>query len=391
MRILVVGAGMYVTGRDNTGYGVVLASLAQISKYLDISQVVIAAKKPENKKVVAMASQRINSATGSNLKVSYRPVSGNAKQQLASLLSQRSFDCAIVSIPDHLHYAHTKVLLENNVHCLVVKPFTPTLAEATELYTLQSQNNLYGAVEFHKRFDESNLYVKKVLTNHLLGKILYFTVDYSQRINIPKTIFTKWSEKTNVFQYLGVHYVDMVYFLTGFVPYQAMAIGTDGVLKDNGINAFDSIHATVLWRNPGNDKDTFVTQFATNWIDPNCSSAISDQKYKIIGTKGRIELDQKNRGLELVHEQLGIQHSNPYFAEYLPDPDGALRFQGYGFKSIKQFVEDVQKIRTKKVSPKDLQEHRPSFFQALVSSAVVDAVNASLENDNGWVEIDEIS
>ena len=41
------------------------------------------------------------------------------------------------------------------------------------------------------------------------------------------------------------------------------------------------------------DKTLFTETILTNWIDPENSSAMSDQKIKFIGTKGRFEADQK--------------------------------------------------------------------------------------------------
>ena len=39
--------------------------------------------------------------------------------------------------------------------------------------------------------------------------------------------------------------------------------------------------------------NNFIQSIHVNWIDPETSSAVSDQKLKFIGTKGRVELDQK--------------------------------------------------------------------------------------------------
>jgi len=35
--------------------------------------------------------------------------------------------CAIVAVPDHLHYEVTSACLEKGLHTLVVKPLTPTV------------------------------------------------------------------------------------------------------------------------------------------------------------------------------------------------------------------------------------------------------------------------
>ena len=168
-------------------------------------------------------------------------------------------------------------------------------------------------------------------------------------------VFRTWANRTNIFQYLGVHYADLVFFLTGFLPVQAMAVGTEGILKREGVAALDSIHATVIWRNPLDGSDRFVTQFSTNWIDPACTSSMSDQKFKVIGTLGRIECDQKNRGLELVHRDLGIRAVNPYFSEILPDENGTPRFGGYGHRSISLFVKDVADIDGGRVTADSLE------------------------------------
>lgn len=390
MKILVIGAGMYVTGRDGTGSGTVLASLAESSKSLPIEMVTVVARNPANETVVSEAAARINATSGSKLQVVFRNVSGDAGQDVPALCGESHYDCAIVSIPDHLHFAYTSELLKAGVHCLVVKPLTPTLAEARELERIREAQKVYGAVEFHKRWDATNLWVQRALGEHKLGKLLYFTVDYSQKITMPLSTFRDWSNRTNIFQYLGVHYVDLIWFLTGFLPVRAMAVGTYGVLKMKGVDAWDSVHATILWHNPNDPTDWFVSQFATNWIDPACTSAMSDQKYKVIGTCGRIECDQKNRGLELVHEELGIQQINPYFSDYLPDADGHLRFCGYGHESISQFIHDVLDLTTGRTNLVALGTCRPTFRQSLISTAVIDTINRSLTDSFVWKDIHEV-
>lgn len=390
MKILVVGAGMYVTGREGTGIGTILSSLAECSRSIDINMVTVIARKPENSNSVSEAADRINQLIGTSLKIEYRAMSGDALQDIPLICSGTKFDCAIISVPDHLHYIYAKTLMEYTIPILVVKPLTPTLNEALDLVSVQTRADVYAAVEFHKRWDATNLWVKKTLSASNLGKLQYFTVEYSQKISIPITTFRGWSDKTNIFQYLGVHYVDLIYFLTGYLPKRAMAIGSNGILREQGIDTWDAVHATILWQKPNETSEVFVSCFATSWIDPLCTSAMSDQKYKIVGTRGRIECDQKNRGLELVHENVGIQQINPYFSDYLPGDDGKLRFVGYGHNSISRFITDVIDLSNGRSSIKELESCRPTIRQALVSTAVIDAVNRSLKDNSLWQDIYEI-
>ena len=41
------------------------------------------------------------------------------------------------------------------------------------------------------------------------------------------------------------------------------------------------------------DGGQFVSTHITNWIDPDETSAMSDQKINVVGTKGRFQADQK--------------------------------------------------------------------------------------------------
>ncbi len=392
MRILVIGAGMYVTGRDGTGPGVILSSLAETSKRIPIQEVVVCAKREENRSAVKEATHRINRVLGSDLKVRYATVSGPPPEAIRKLWKERPFDrapfdCAVVSVPDHLHYPYTKALLEQKTHCLVVKPLTPTLSEARDLVRIQEENRLYGAVEFHKRLDDTNRYMKKALSQNLIGRILYFNIQYSQRIEIPTSVFEEWAQTINIFQYLGVHYVDLIYYFTGFLPVRAMAVGTFGVLRQMGIETPDAVHAIIRWQDPLREENEFNSHFSTNWVDPMTTSAMSDQRIWVVGTKGRLECDQKNRGLEMVLEQKGVHTVNPYFAEYLPNPEGKMAFSGYGHRSVSGFIEDVQNIMSGNISPEALGKHRPSFREALISTAVIEAVNRSLKNNGSWMDV----
>lgn len=391
MKILVIGAGMYVTGRNGTGHGVVLAALAQISRGYPIEQVLVVARRPESVEDVAEASSRLNALLGSRLRVDYTTIPGeNLEAEVIELCSHMKFDCAVVSTPDHLHYAPLRALMICGVPVLVVKPFVPTLAEGLALRTLQQSTGTYCAVEFHKRLDESNLYAKKILSEGQLGQLLYMDVDYSQRIQIPREVFRNWADRSNIFQYLAVHYVDLIHFLTGFVPHRLTAYGTRGVLASDGIDTFDSIHAMIEWQNPTGQQPTFLSHHNANWIDPDCTRAMSDQRFKIVGTQGRIECDQRDRGIELVRQNTGSMLINPYFADFLPDADGNPEFQGYGFKSIALFVQDVIALASGRTSLQKLESTRPSLKQALVSTAVIDTVNQALHAPLAWRKIDDL-
>jgi predicted dehydrogenase len=293
-----------------------------------------------------------------------------------------------VVVPDHLHASITADVIRAGVHPLVVKPFTPTVREGQELIKLAEKHDVYGAVEFHKRFDESNLLLRQTLADGRLGDVRYITVEYSQR-RMMREIFLAWLDRTNIFQYLGVHYVDLIYFLTGARPLRALAAGQPCSPGVEQVPSADSIQGMIEWENSASGQ-RFVSTIATNWIDPNTTSAMSDQKITVVGTRGRYQADQKNRGVQLVTEEhQGAEEVNPYFSQLYLDGDGTFGIHGYGPRCITQFLTDVRDIVDGRLRRQDLTNKRPSFQQSLVSTAVVEAVNRSLAQNSQWTEVED--
>ena len=381
---------MYVTGRHTSGPGSALGSIGELSKTLDIDSITVVSKSESSINDVNRSRDIINKELNIDVSIEFIALGDDSLNKLQDIISLNTFHCAIVALPDHLHYSFGKLLIENKIHCFFVKPLTPTLEESLDLVSLQRKNKVLGVVDFHKRYDEVNLVIKDIINKGDIGSPLSATVEYSQKIEMPTIVFSDWIENSNVFQYLGVHYVDMIYFLTSYKPEKAMAVGTYGILQEKGINTYDSIHATIVWYNKAYMEQKMVTQFSTSWIDPSTSSAMSDQKYTIIGTKGRIESNQKHRGVEVTTESEGIQSINPYFSKYLDNTTGGKTYSGYDFKSISQFLTDVNQVIKDIVFDNELYEFRPTLEDTLPTSSVIDAVNKSLIDYSNWVYINDL-
>jgi hypothetical protein len=132
-----------------------------------------------------------------------------------------------------------------------------------------------------------------------------------------------------------------------------------------------------------------VSQLAIGWVDPASTSALSDQRFTLVGSDGRMDLDQKDRGVTLVTQASGIEALNPYFSMVLEDAGGSPAFQGYGFRSIERFILDVRDVMSRRIDPGALEATRPTLKQALVSTAVVEAVNRSLLRNGEWEAVDD--
>jgi len=391
LEVLIIGAGMYVCGRGTDGYGTILPSVMQAYRDGVVKRIVVAGTRESSIKFLNKQVEALRQQLGIDVEVEVYPKSGDDPEAYRKALTQLGpRSCVIVAVPDHLHGPIGRDVLEASHPVMIVKPFTPTVKEGQELCQLARKKNLYGVVEFHKRWDLANRKLHEVIEQKRLGDPLYALVEFSQRKHVPQEIFGSWVEQTNVFQYLGVHYVDLLAHVFKARPQRAMAVGQYAYLKGYAINTRDSIQAIVEWDIPGSDTP-FVSTFLVNWVDPNSSSAMSYQAIKVVGTKGRYESDQKCRGQQLVTDDDGIEDINPYFSQsYSYGTEGRKEYLGYGIESIRTFLEDVQRLQEQAVTLEELECIRPTFQQALMAVAVTEAVEQSLECRGNWIDIQKV-
>jgi len=387
LNILIIGTGMYVCGRGTDGYGTILPAIYEWKKSGFGGDIYIAGTRMAGIRAVREKAAALDKLYGFTVNINYYP---NNEMNDLEAYKKAINDipkpaCAIVVVPDDLHRTVAGYAIENGLHTLVVKPLAPTIKEVFELIELQERHNVYCAVEFHKRYDRSNLKLRDTIASGRIGDPLYFIVEYSQRKSIPTERFKKWVETINIFQYLGIHYVDIIYFATRAVPKRVMATGQKNYLLSKGIDTYDSIQAFIEWETPSGIR--FNSSFFTNWIDPENTSAMSDQKIKVIGTKGRYESDQKRRGITIITDEAGIEEPNPDFCSTYLTNSGNVTYQGYGIESIHTFLQDVMDLNQNYVTIEQLESMRPTFRESLPSTAVVEAVNKSLDHQGAWVKV----
>ena len=185
-----------------------------------------------------------------------------------------------------------------------------------------------------------------------------------------------------------MHYVDVIRFVTSAYPKRVMAIGQKTEIIKHGIDTYDAIQCIIDWEMP--DGTQFTQTILTSWVDPETSTAISDQKIKFIGTKGRYEADQKERGIRINSDDLGVQHINPDFCMSYGADDGDIYWHGYGIESITTFLNDIVSLEGGIKTLLDLEGNRPTFRESLISTMVTEAAHKSLEAGSSWEAIEKM-
>jgi predicted dehydrogenase len=391
MNVLIIGNGVYVSGRGTDGFGTVLPAVLEHQRVFgNLDTVTLVGTQSEHAEEAKSKVQRLMELTNVSVNVDSLPLE-NCNVRYPAKAYKEVLDrvsgptCAIVVVPDHMHYEITRECLIKRLPTLVVKPLTTTVAEAKDLIYLCEKHEVYGVVEFHKRFDRHNLKLREGIHSDKFGEILYFLVEYSQKKHVPAEHFSSWISKTNIFQYLGVHYVDVIYFVTRAKPIRVLVLGQRRWLSLKNIDALDTIHVTIEWQaiNGG----TFFSFFHTGWIDPETETAESNQRIQLIGTKGRIKSDQKYRGLQMVSDADGVEDLNPDFCAAYFNDNGSIKYSGYGIESICTYLSDADNLLSKKIDIASLSKNRPTFSDSLCSTAVVESVNKGLREQGTWTDV----
>lgn len=121
-----------------------------------------------------------------------------------------SIDLVVLSTPPHTHYELAKEALMNGKNVLVEKPFSETVEQAKELFSLAKEKNLMIQCFQNRRFDSDFLTVQKVIQEGKLGEVFEVEMHFDYfRPEVPQSI-TEYS-KPNSFVYThACHTLDQV-------------------------------------------------------------------------------------------------------------------------------------------------------------------------------------
>ena len=257
---------------------------------------------------------------------------------------------ALIALPDQLHYPAVMKALEANQHVITVKPLVLKHDEAVEIEMAAEAKGLFVGVEYHKRFDDRALmarvqYRKGNLGEFKLGQAALIEPWYYRDSN-----FQNWCtcENSDMFTYVGCHYVDQIHFITGLLPVEVSVYG----IKDkypNGNEGYLWTDGRVVWDN-GSALDV-----ADAMGYPNCAPGGNWQGLKMFCHGGDdaciVFHDDQYRGVKHSYKTAGDAPGDSKYNE--PSPDyfklvyrggKGLEPVGYGYRSIEALVKAVLRV-----------------------------------------------
>ena len=304
----------------------------------------------------------------------------------------------IVATPDHLHTPVIEAALEIGRHVIVEKPLCLKVDEAKEIIKKSEEKGIYVLTDYHKRHDRAIRAARYKYRKGELGEMLHGHAWIEEPKYMALNVFKAWAEKSSSFEYIGVHYADAYYFVTGLKPKRLVAFGQKKYLPSKGSNAYDANQVTIEWE----DGSVFFIQ--TSWVNCEKNSSMTNQGMQLLGTLGEYWADHKARGLHFVTEENGYEDYNPNFFKQYDSWDfpGEVDNVGYGYESIAQGINDIKRINaaTEGLDPaealkvrqnliKEMEESRGLPRQALVGVAINNAMRMSADAGGRFVEFDD--
>lgn len=313
----------------------------------------------------------------------------------------------IVAMPDQLHYTVVMEALKNDQHVLCVKPLVLEYKQTLEIEKLAHEKGLFVGVEYHKRFDRRSLMAKR---SYELGQFGEFVMGEAKMIEpyfYRSSNFQNWftCENTDPFVYVGCHYVDLVYFITGLKPVEITVSGIKGKFP-NGNEGY-------MW---ANGRVRFENNAILSVIDglgyPDEGAGSNEQNLQMFfdgdNKAGMLKHDDQYRGVQ--HSYLdGIGCAGSHFNFVSPDFYRLVPWEGKGFKPVGYGVESVcatiemaQKIESEVegLSETDSLKKRQKLIgdvdkkgiiatpaNSYINELVVEAARLSILNDGDIVNI----
>lgn len=133
------------------------------------------------------------------------------------LLSDSEIELVIVNTPNDTHFDFAKRALLSGKHVLIEKPFSPTVAEAQELFEIGKQTDRCVLPFHNRRFDSDFKSLKYILDKNLVGKPIELHLRFDRfKPEIGPKIFKETPRPASGVLYdLGSHLLDQVISLFG--------------------------------------------------------------------------------------------------------------------------------------------------------------------------------
>ncbi len=316
------------------------------------------------------------------------------KQVIAELPKQ---SIVVVAMPDQLHYMVLKEAIANDQHVCCVKPLVLQYKQAVEIEKLAYKKGLVVGIEYHKRLDDRALLARRQYREKMFGEFKIGHAELNEPYYYRNSNFQNWCtcENSDMFTYVGCHYVDQVHFITGLLPTEVSVYG----IRDkypNGNEGYLWTDARVIWENGAALHVTNVMGYP----DQGPGGNFQGIRLYCAGKdkNGMLVHNDQYRGLEYcyTHEVDGkfYHEPSPDYFKYIDLGTGGLVPVGYGYRSVEFIINNIRRCiglstaeRQKLIRQYDAAGVMATPKNSSYNELVTEAARLSVQNGGRTVEI----
>jgi D-galacturonate reductase len=290
----------------------------------------------------------------------------------------------VVAVPDQMHFEVIRFALEHDQHVLTVKPLVLKHAEALIIDKLARDRGLVVGIEYHKRFDTRVFLARQ---NYRAGRLGEFRAGQAHLVECwfyRNSNFQNWctAENSDMFTYIGCHYVDLVAFITGLRPVSVSLYGVKEPYP-NGNEGYLWTDARVKWEN-----GAFLSVLnGLGYPDAGAGSNAQGMTLYCNGSKDGclIRHSDQYRGVVHSYTEAGGDPGDTVYSE--PNPDyyrlldlgnGRVTPVGYGHRSVEFILNAIRMVESK--AGTDLAA-RQKLIQELDESGIMATPGNSAYNE----------
>ncbi len=258
-----------------------------------ISQVAVlpAFKTANNSELTAIVSDDVQERQ--EISEKYKLERSYSYDQYEQALS--AVDAVYIALPNHLHREYTVRAAEAGKHVLCEKPMAVTEEECQAMIRAADENEVKLMIAYRLHFEKGNLEAIQVASDGTLGRVRFFTSDFSQNVVRDNIRLTAPVERGGGPIYdMGVYCINAARYLFRAEPTEIFAAGANG-----GEPRFEKAGEmmSVVMRFPGERLASFT-----------CSlGAAETSRYTLTGTKGTLVAEPAYEYAEAIKHRVTIE------------------------------------------------------------------------------------
>jgi glucose-fructose oxidoreductase len=186
-------------------------------------------------------------------------------------------DAVYIALPNHQHAEYTIRAAKAGAHVLCEKPMAVTVRECRDMIAACRRNGVKLMIAYRLHFEEVNLRAVDLVRSGRIGEPKFFNSSFSMTVK-SGDIRTQREYGGGTLYDIGVYCINAARYLFRAEPTKALAISVNG--GSAKLAEVDESTASILLFE-GDRVASFVTSF----------NAADVAEYRIVGTKGQLEVD----------------------------------------------------------------------------------------------------